>query len=94
MDQSASGYFLTPMERIIRVIIAILLMLSGYAYAGCGNISDGNLRATCQAEMNGQSCGNISDSDQRAYCNAKSNGQSCGNIQDSNLRNECEAAKR
>lgn len=78
----------------MRVIIGMLLMFSAYAYAGCGNISDDDQRAYCNAKTSGQSCGNISDSDQRAYCNAKINGQSCGNIRDSNLRNECETLKR
>lgn len=78
----------------MRVIIALLFMLSTYAHAGCGNIGDSDQRAYCEATTNGQSCGNISDNDQRAYCNAKVNGQSCSNIQDNNLRNKCDAIKR
>ena len=81
------------MERVMRAIIAMLLMLSTYAHASCGSISDSDQRAYCEAKTNGQSCGNIRDNDQRAYCNAKVNGQSCGNIQDNNLRNECDAIK-
>ena len=54
----------------MRVIFALLLMLSGYAYAGCGNISDDNQRAYCNATINGQSCGNIRDSDLRNQCEA------------------------
>lgn len=54
----------------MRVIFALLLMLSGYAYAGCGNISDDNQRAYCNATINGQSCGNIRDSNLRNQCEA------------------------
>ncbi|WP_178112664.1 hypothetical protein [Pseudomonas sp. KBS0710] len=54
----------------MRVIIAMLLMLSGYAYAGCGNISDSDQRAYCNAKSNGQSCGNIQDSNLRNECEA------------------------
>ncbi|QOQ76317.1 hypothetical protein IMF22_04365 [Pseudomonas poae] len=78
----------------MRAIIALLLMLSTYAHAGCGNITDSDQRTYCNATTNGQSCGNISDGDLRASCYAQMNGQSCGNVQGSNLRNECDALKR
>ncbi|WLH87906.1 hypothetical protein PSH87_14540 [Pseudomonas sp. FP453] len=78
----------------MRAIIAMLLMLSTYAHAGCGNISDSDQRAYYEAKTHGQSCGNIQVNDLRASCSAQMNGQSCGNIQDSNLHNECEALKR
>ncbi|MBI6977393.1 hypothetical protein NM213_09280 [Pseudomonas lactis] len=78
----------------MRAIIAMLLMLSTYAHAGCGNISDSDQRAYCEAKTNGQNCGNIRNDDLRATCSAQMSGQSCGNIKDSNLRNECDAITR
>ncbi|MFL1526034.1 hypothetical protein [Pseudomonas sp. O230] len=54
----------------MRVIIAMLLMLSTYAYAGCGNIDNSDQRAYCEAKTNGQSCGNIQNSDLRDECDA------------------------
>ncbi len=33
----------------MRAIIAMLLMLSTYAHAGCGNIKDSTLRNECDA---------------------------------------------
>ena len=90
-DPSASGCFLTHMETVMRVIIALLLMLSTYAHAGCGNISDSDQRAYCEAKTNGQSCGNIRDNDLRASCSAEMNGQSCGNISDNDQRAFCNA---
>jgi len=50
----------------MRAIIAMLLMLSTYAHASCGSISDSDQRAYCEAKTNGQSCGNIRDNDLRA----------------------------
>ena len=54
----------------MRAIIAMLLMLSTYAHAGCGNISDSDQRAYFNAKVNGQSCGNIQDSNLRNECEA------------------------
>ncbi len=54
----------------MRAIIALLLMLSTYAHAGCGNITDSDQRAYCNATSNGQSCGNIQDSNLRIECDA------------------------
>ena len=54
----------------MRAIIAMLLMLSTYAHAGCGNISDSDQRAYCNAKVNSQSCGNIQDSNLRNECEA------------------------
>ncbi len=54
----------------MRAIIAMLLMLSTYPHAGCGNISDSDQRAYCNAKISGQSCGNIQDSNLRNECEA------------------------
>ena len=54
----------------MRAIIAMLLMLSTYAHASCGSISDSDQRAYCNAKVNGQSCGNIQDNNLRNECDA------------------------
>jgi len=54
----------------MRAIIAMLLMLSTYAHAGCGNISDSDQRAYYEAKTHGQSCGNIQDSNLHNECEA------------------------
>jgi len=36
----------------------------------CGNISDNDQRAYCNAKVNGQSCGNIQDNNLRNECDA------------------------
>jgi len=38
------------MEGVMRVIIAVPLMLSGYAYAGCDSTGDSDLRHACHAQ--------------------------------------------
>ncbi len=54
----------------MKVIIAVLLMLSGYAYADCGNISDSDQHAYCYAKTGHGSCLSISNSDLRSQCDA------------------------
>ncbi|WP_178111726.1 hypothetical protein [Pseudomonas sp. SJZ131] len=54
----------------MRLIIAVLLMLSGYAHASCSSISDSDQRTYCYAKTKGESCSTISNSDLRNECNA------------------------
>ncbi|URM26787.1 hypothetical protein LLY42_23275 [Pseudomonas frederiksbergensis] len=54
----------------MRIIIAVLLMLSGYAHASCGQISDSDQRNYCYARESGSGCGQISNSDLRNQCEA------------------------
>ncbi|WP_371858736.1 hypothetical protein [Pseudomonas sp. FW306-1C-G01A] len=55
----------------MRLILAVFLMLSGYAYAGCANISDSDQRNYCNAKSGNGSCANINNSDLRNACNAE-----------------------
>ncbi|MGH8382195.1 hypothetical protein [Pseudomonas sp.] len=77
----------------MQILIALLMFLSSYAYAGCGSIRDADQRNYCYAREGGSSCGSISNSDQRNYCYAKQGKGSCGSIKDSDLRNQCNALK-
>ena len=54
----------------MRVFIGLLLMLSGYAFAGCSTIDNADLRYLCNAKNGQGSCGSISNSDLRAQCDA------------------------
>ncbi len=66
------GCFLAgPGTYEMKVILAMVLMFSGYAFAGCGNIDDHDQRAYCNARESGSSCGNIDNHDLRAACNAE-----------------------
>ena len=42
--------FLAIMEGVMRVIIAVPLMLSGYAYTDCDSTGDSDLRHACHAQ--------------------------------------------
>lgn len=55
----------------MRIIIAVLLMFSGYAYADCGSIIDSDQRSYCYVKKNGIGCGQISNSDLRNQCEAQ-----------------------
>ncbi|NWB97151.1 hypothetical protein HX882_14720 [Pseudomonas gingeri] len=50
----------------MRIVIAMLLMLSGYAYAGCNSIGDSDQRHYCYAKTGHGRCLSISNSDLRA----------------------------
>lgn len=45
----------------MRLILAVFLMLSGYAYAGCANISDSDQRNYCNAKSGNGSCASINN---------------------------------
>ncbi|WP_166217092.1 hypothetical protein [Pseudomonas atagonensis] len=53
----------------MKLILAMLLMFSGYAFAGCASIHDSDQRAYCEAK-NGSTCSSIHDSDLRNQCEA------------------------
>ncbi|EPM66304.1 hypothetical protein A584_26248 [Pseudomonas syringae pv. theae ICMP 3923] len=78
----------------MKLIFAMLLMFSGYAFASCNSINDHDQRAYCSAKQDGGSCNSINDRDQRAYCAAKQGGGSCNSINDHDLRAQCESGKR
>ncbi|MFL1552589.1 hypothetical protein ACI77I_26500, partial [Pseudomonas sp. D47] len=61
----------------MRLIFVLLLMISGYAFAGCDSIGDSDQRAYCRAKEGHGSCNSISASDLRYTCNAETNGSSC-----------------
>lgn len=77
----------------MKLILAMLLMFSGYAFAGCGSISDPDQRAYCEG-TNGGTCGRISNMDLRASCESQRSGGSCGTINDMDMRAYCEARAR
>ncbi|MEG8232515.1 hypothetical protein [Pseudomonas orientalis] len=54
----------------MRLIVVMLLMVSGYAFAGCDSIGDSDQRAYCKAKEGRGSCGSINDRDLRAQCDA------------------------
>ena len=54
----------------MRVVFVVLWMLSGYAFASCGSITDSDQRYYCDAKNGNGSCGSISNSDLRAQCDA------------------------
>lgn len=54
----------------MRLMFVMLLMLSGYAFAGCDSIGDSDQRAYCKAKEGRGSCGSINDRDLRAQCDA------------------------
>ncbi len=60
-----------PRKKTMKLVLAILLMFSGYTFAAsCTSISDSDQRAYCNAQQSGSSCENISNSDLRTQCNA------------------------
>ncbi len=61
------GCFLALVDPV-EVILAIVFMFSGYAFAGCGNIDDHDQRAYCNATTGSSSCGNIDNHDLRVQC--------------------------
>ena len=54
----------------MRLLLAMLLMFSGYTFAGCASISNSDQRAYCEAREKGSSCSYISNSDLRNECEA------------------------
>ena len=54
----------------MRLLLAMLLMFSGYSFASCGNIDDHDQRAYCNSTKGGSSCGNIDNHDLRTRCEA------------------------
>jgi hypothetical protein len=90
-DQPVPSCFpASPRKREMKLIVALLLMLSGYAFAGCGSINDPDQRDYCEG-TNGGTCGRISNMDLRAPCESHKSGGSCGTINDMDLRATCDA---
>lgn len=52
----------------MKLILAMLLMFSGYTYASCSGIQDSDQRNYCQALQEGSTCGAIHDHDLKASC--------------------------
>ena len=50
----------------MKLILAMLLLFSGYVSASCSSISDHDKRSYCQAREEGSSCSSIGDHDLRA----------------------------
>ncbi|EJM16265.1 hypothetical protein PMI21_03013 [Pseudomonas sp. GM18] len=52
----------------MRLILAALLMFSGYVYASCDNISNDDQRNYCKAKQGWGGCQNIKDDGLRNQC--------------------------
>jgi hypothetical protein len=76
---------------VMKAIILILLMFSGYSYANCENIKDDDQRNYCRAQESGSGCDNIKNDDMRNACKGETTGSGCQNIHDNDQRNLCEA---
>ncbi|MFL1479175.1 hypothetical protein [Pseudomonas grimontii] len=57
----------------MKLILAMLLMFSGYAFAGCNSVNDLDQRAYCSAKQSGRStdCNGINDLGLRAQCESE-----------------------
>jgi hypothetical protein len=80
-----------PRKKTMKLIFVVLLMISGYAFAGCATIGDSDQRAYCRAKEGSGTCGSISNRDLRHACNAETNGGSCNSIDDHDQRYLCNA---
>ncbi|WP_431602852.1 hypothetical protein [Pseudomonas orientalis] len=80
-----------PGTKTMRLMFVMLLMVSGYAFAGCDSIGDSDQRAYCKAKEGLGNCGSINDRDLRYACNAQTNGGSCNSIDDRDQRYLCNA---
>ncbi|AZF42519.1 hypothetical protein C4J87_2360 [Pseudomonas sp. R1-43-08] len=78
-------------RKTMRVFFLLLMMISGYTFAGCDSIGDSDQRAYCKAKEGRGSCGSINDRDLRYACNAETNGGSCNSIDDRDQRYLCNA---
>ena len=54
----------------MRLMIALLLLLSGYAHANCENNSNDDQRNYCKAKQGRGGCQNIKDDGLRNQCKA------------------------
>ena len=78
----------------MRLVLVMLLMLSGFAHAGCGSINNDDQRAYCYVKEGNGSCASIKDDDLRATCYVEAGNGSCGSIKNDDLRRQCEMVKR
>ncbi|AKA86403.1 hypothetical protein [Pseudomonas synxantha] len=61
----------------MRFILVMLLVLSGFAHAGCGSINNDDQRAYCYVKEGNGSCASIKDDDLRATCYVEVGNGSC-----------------